>query len=55
MFAAEKGLHWFPCGQLLNRKIIPLAWPVIWKENLELDLKFLADTSATFSQTQRWS
>lgn len=41
MFPAEKGLHWFPYGQLLNDKIIPLTWPLIWKEDLGMDVKSL--------------
>lgn len=40
MFPAEKGLHWFPYGQLLNCKIIPLTWPMIWEDS-GMDLKSL--------------
>lgn len=63
MFPAEKGLPCFPYGQLLNWEIVPLTWPVIWKEDLGMDLKslgvlldnvYVAEKTVAPTQTQHW-
>lgn len=63
MFPTEKRLHWFPYGLLLNCKIIPLTWLVIWKEDLGMDLKalgvllgsvYVAEKTVASTQTQHW-